>query len=328
MGPASAPHGGFSSEAKSLRASKFAETCLWAVGVAALGYCGYIWSKGWIAQYQGNRELDRSLSEKRASGVTRAGTPAALPELGSLVGRVEIPRLEVSAVVFEGTDDDVLDLGVGHLRGTALPGDDGNVVLAAHRDTFFRGLRKVREHDIVTLTTASGPRRYQVDSTRIVSPFDTAVAGPTPQPTLTLITCYPFEFLGHAPERFIVQAREIVESRQPAPSGIVPVGYAPPAKPIAKTIPKPAARRKIAREQVTAPPNPIAVALADEPVRTQVQSPVSPAGPLAQENPSAAEIAATTADDPTPVSTPAPQKHKLGWMNPVRIIKKIPHPGR
>ena len=120
---------------------------------------------------------------------------------------MEIPKLHLSAVVFQGTDSSVLDDGVGHLEGSALPGQNGNVVLAAHRDTFFRSLRNIKRGDLITVTTPSGIRQYSVDSTEVVSPTDISVAYPTPKPTLTLITCYPFYYVGHAPKRFIVRAR-------------------------------------------------------------------------------------------------------------------------
>jgi sortase A len=95
---------------------------------------------------------------------------------------------------------------VGHIPGTALPGEDGNIVLAAHRDTFFRPLRNIQKGDEIALTTLSGAYRYRVESIQIVGPDDVGVLSPTKQPTLTLVTCYPFYFVGSAPKRFIVRA--------------------------------------------------------------------------------------------------------------------------
>lgn len=181
-----------------LRASKWAEVCLWGGGISLLGYCAFVEVKAWEAQTRGDQEID-------------AGAVSTAPRMavGSIVGRLEIPRLGMSTVVFEGTDAGILDLGAGHWRGSPLPGENGNVVLAAHRDTFFRGLRNIRQHDVVSVDTTRGTRRYEVDSTRVVEPTDTAVLAPTSRSSLTLITCYPFQFIGRAPKRFIVRATEI-----------------------------------------------------------------------------------------------------------------------
>jgi sortase A len=99
---------------------------------------------------------------------------------------------------------------VGHIRGTPLPGQQGNVALAGHRDTFFRGLRKVLVNDEITLTTLSGSYRYRVDSTKVVKPEETEVLEDDGD-ILTLVTCYPFNFVGSAPRRFIVRARRVLE---------------------------------------------------------------------------------------------------------------------
>jgi sortase A len=115
----------------------------------------------------------------------------------------------VSAVIFEGTDDPVLSKGVGHLTGSALPGLAGNVVLAGHRDSFFRALRNIRGGDTVEVITAEGSRSYSVKTTEIVPPTEVSVLEPTKNPMLTLVTCYPFYYVGHAPKRFIVRGVEI-----------------------------------------------------------------------------------------------------------------------
>jgi sortase A len=199
------------------RVTRWLQRVLLTIGFVLLGFCGAAWLHSRTQQAAGNRELDRILSEKPPSSAK-----ISIPE-GGLVGRVEIPKLHLSAVVFQGTDDKVLDRGVGHLDGSALPGEAGNVVLAAHRDTFFRSLRNIRQGDDITVTTPSGPRQYEVEATEIVDPTETAVAGPTPQPTLTLITCYPFYFVGHAPKRFIVRARALDDSAQLATAKPAPV---------------------------------------------------------------------------------------------------------
>ena len=124
------------------------------------------------------------------------------------MGRIEIPRVGVSAVVLEGSDDTTLRRGVGHIPETSLPGV-GNVGLAAHRDSFFRGLKDIRKNDIIRLQTLEGTFRYRVEWTEIVQPEETQVLRQEGTSELTLVTCYPFYYLGSAPKRFIVRAREV-----------------------------------------------------------------------------------------------------------------------
>ena len=125
------------------------------------------------------------------------------------MGSIEISRLNLSAMVFEGTSDGTLARGVGHLTGSAPPGEPGNLVLAGHRDTFFRKLRGIREGDAITVNAPEGEFEYVVESTAVVSPDATEVLRPGNGATLTLITCYPFRFIGSAPDRFIVRARKV-----------------------------------------------------------------------------------------------------------------------
>jgi sortase A len=190
------------------KASAWIERCLWIAGSIALGYCAFLWGRANYDQAQGNWELDHLA---RTSSRT-SSAPTGSPE-GSLVGRIEIPRLELSAVVFEGTSDDTLARGVGHLKGSATPGARGNVVLAGHRDTFFRELRGIRRGDVVTIEAPEGNSQYRVDSTTIVMPDQTDVVGPSDGATLTLVTCYPFRYIGNAPQRFIVRATKVQKAR-------------------------------------------------------------------------------------------------------------------
>ena len=126
---------------------------------------------------------------------------------GSPIGRLEIPRLNVSVMVLEGAEDQALRMGAGHVRGTDLPGSTGNVAIAAHRDTFFRPLRKIQDNDLIRITTPDGVFEYAVAWTRIVTPTDIKVLDHTDEPSLTLITCYPFSYIGSAPDRFVVRGR-------------------------------------------------------------------------------------------------------------------------
>ena len=129
-----------------------------------------------------------------------------IPEIGSTIGRLHIPSIDLSVVVLNGTDEWVLNQAVGRIEGTALPGQDGNIGIAGHRDRQFRVLRKIRQGDEITLTTTQGTYRYKVADTEIVNPSDTSVLNRSAQPCLTLVTCYPFYYVGHAPKRFVVKA--------------------------------------------------------------------------------------------------------------------------
>ncbi|MFW6175702.1 MAG: class D sortase [Acidobacteriota bacterium] len=128
---------------------------------------------------------------------------------GEPVGRLRIPRLALSVMVAEGADPAVLRRGAGHLPNTALPGRGGNVGIAAHRDRHFRPLKDVTSGDEIVLETVVGTFRYQVEWTRIVPPERVDVLHPTDAPALTLVTCYPFYYVGNAPDRFVVRARRL-----------------------------------------------------------------------------------------------------------------------
>jgi LPXTG-site transpeptidase (sortase) family protein len=134
------------------------------------------------------------------------------PPLGSLIGRLDIPRVGISVMVLEGDGDEILGKAAGHVPATALPGGAGNVVIAGHRDTFFRPLRKIRNDDAIIFTTTQGIYHYKVGSIKKVGPQDVQVLQASDHPELTLITCYPFDYLGPAPMRFVVQAAEIPSS--------------------------------------------------------------------------------------------------------------------
>lgn len=134
--------------------------------------------------------------------------PASLTT-GEPIGTLEIVRVGLSGVVIEGDDDSVLDRAIGHLPDTPLPWHTGNSALAAHRDALFRPLKGVRSGDVLRLKTPHGDFDYRVRETLIVKPEDLWVLDPTPVSMLTLISCYPFNYIGHAPERFIVRAERM-----------------------------------------------------------------------------------------------------------------------
>jgi sortase A len=123
-----------------------------------------------------------------------------------VLGRIEIPRLGISAMIAEGTDPAALRHAVGHVRSTSQPGEPGNVGLAGHRDSFFRGLGGIRENDLIRITTARSTFDYRVRWDIVVDPHRVDVLDSTAAPSVTLVTCYPFHWVGPAPQRFVVRA--------------------------------------------------------------------------------------------------------------------------
>src|SRR5258708_5121539 len=128
---------------------------------------------------------------------------------GDVLGELSVPRLHMSVLVFEGDDGGILKIGAGNIPGTALPLGEGNIGIAAHRDTFFRPLRSIHPNDLITLRTTTGTSQFEVTETEIVRPSYIQVLNPAPGRDLTLVTCYPFSYVGHAPKRFIVHAKRI-----------------------------------------------------------------------------------------------------------------------
>jgi sortase A len=180
----------------------WSQLALFACGAVLLSYCGFVLVDAWIFQQRESHDLERLLRNHPTVKGQRA--PAMLAK--GLIGRLEIPRLGLSAILIEGDDQKTLRRAIGHIPGTPLPGQPGNVALTGHRDTFFRPLRNIRADDIIVVTTVQGEYRYRVVSTKIVSPDNVAVLNPSAGQILTLVTCYPFYFVGAAPERFIVRA--------------------------------------------------------------------------------------------------------------------------
>lgn len=199
------------------------------VGILALGYYLFVSLETRVFQAYEGWQLDqisksnsasfarRPAPTKRAQAQT-VGGPAqhvatqgniSSRRAGGLFGRIQIPRINLSAVILEGDDAKTLRLAVGHIPGTARPGEPGCVALAGHRDTFFQHLGAVRENDSIIVSTLHGNYWYVVDSIKLVQPEDTSILDSGPRPTLTLVTCFPFDFIGSAPQRFIVRAHQI-----------------------------------------------------------------------------------------------------------------------
>jgi sortase A len=170
-------------------------------GAAVLGF-------NWWTLHQADKAQQRAKEWlTRSAAVHRAAPPPV--RRGGVIGELDIPRLRISVMVFEGDDAGILRLGAGHIPGTALSPGSGNIGIAAHRDTYFRALRVIHPHDVIALKTPAGTSRYTVTESKVVRPSDVAVLDQAPGRDLTLVTCYPFSYVGSAPERFIVHARRI-----------------------------------------------------------------------------------------------------------------------
>jgi LPXTG-site transpeptidase (sortase) family protein len=178
-----------------------------AVGVLCLAWVGVTWMQAALFA----RQQRLLWSEERAAAAVREAPARPLPSEapptpGSVIGILDIPRLGFSEIVAEGDGDDVLRVAVGHLPDTPLPWQPGNSALAGHRDQHFRPLADVRIGDRIRLTTRHGDFNYRLREIRIVLPTDLSVLEPTSERQLTLITCYPFTFIGRAPKRFVMLA--------------------------------------------------------------------------------------------------------------------------
>jgi sortase A len=198
------------------------------VGVAALGYVSVALLDARLYQAREARGFEEALRARKAARPSSGlqNPPASLPpsqpdrtatqrvELirgNAAWGRIEIKSAGLSSMIMEGVDRETLRRGIGHIPGTALPGQPGNVALAGHRDTFFRALRNIRKNDEITLVTLDGHFRYRVDFTQVVAPEYTEALNGSDVAILTLVTCYPFSFVGPAPQRYIVRAHMIPE---------------------------------------------------------------------------------------------------------------------
>jgi len=176
------------------------------VGFLALSYVALVLLHARSYQQNANHALDREM-QSSAQGANAVAFPA-LKE-GDVVGRILIPRINVTVAILQGTTPQTLRLGVGHIDGTPLPGEEGNSGIAGHRDTFFRNLRDLRSGDDIQIQSISGVSNYKVDWLQIIDPKDTAILTPSSGSELTLVTCYPFHFIGSAPERFAAHAHKL-----------------------------------------------------------------------------------------------------------------------
>lgn len=216
---------------------KIAEAICWIIAVLALGWFSYVQAEAYFFQGEQSRRLDALLHHRnisaavgsapsaaaaaaadevlpfpaQPSGESSANVPTAPRRVydaapGDLLGRIEIPRLHVSAMIIEGDDTDELRNAVGHIPGTALPWESGNIGLAGHRDSFFRSIGGLRDGDQIVLTTIRGTFQFRAAEFAIVKPDDVGVLSSVQRPALTLVTCYPFRYIGSAPKRFVIRA--------------------------------------------------------------------------------------------------------------------------
>jgi sortase A len=181
-------------------------------GILGLGYAAYVVVDAHAYQ---------AIEETRLSNTPPTQAPLVVAE-GDVIGELRIPRLDLKTILVQGESSKALRRAVGHLPETPLPGEPGNVAIAGHRDSFFRPLRGIQLGDAITIQTPNGEFQYQVESTEVVLPGDVQVLQASNGNTLTLVTCFPFYYVGSAPKRFIVHARQI--GSQPAQS---PVAEAP-----------------------------------------------------------------------------------------------------
>jgi sortase A len=227
------------------RGPRVAGNILLAIGLICLGISAYVYLNRALFQaweswrFDHRQRTEASLSESQpasrphqpaeVSGAPEAQNPSgpqtgrpgwappvskAAPKMDSVpstIGRISIPRLHLTAMVGEGIDDWTLNRAVGHIPSTALPGQAGNVGVAGHRDTFFRALKDLNVNDKIYFSTLDGDYEYQVESLKIVEPSNVGVLAQDSEHILTIVTCYPFYYIGNAPKRFIARARQIGE---------------------------------------------------------------------------------------------------------------------
>ncbi len=170
-----------------------------ASGILAMGYAGFVFADSHAYQ---------ALETKKFK---QAGLLSELHILveGEVIGEIQVPRLGLKAIVVQGDSPANLKRAVGHLSKSALPGEWGNVALAGHRDTFFRTLRDIRLGDEIKFKTRERSFEYLVESIEVVAPTDIRVLESSTGHDLTLLTCFPFHYVGPAPNRFVVRAREV-----------------------------------------------------------------------------------------------------------------------
>lgn len=186
-------------------------------GIFFSGTNSYKFLKGYLLFKMGQVEVSQNKSETNTEEVQAStGQDEELyskkPEIGENIGNLVIPKIEATLPIIHGTAEEELEKGVGHFAGSVLPGESDNSVLSGHRDTVFRRLGEVGKGDLLVVTTSAGEFTYRVNRVRIVDADDRTVIVPKPKATLTVSTCYPFDFIGDAPQRYILVASLVSSS--------------------------------------------------------------------------------------------------------------------
>jgi LPXTG-site transpeptidase (sortase) family protein len=200
---------------------KWLERALLVGGLVLGSWALFIVGQNWYYARMPVPAVDRSErgqvlpGEEAGDPVGTSGAARRHIARGSWLARLEAPTVRLAATVLEGSDDRTLRRAAGHIEYTPFPGEPGNIGIAGHRDTTFYAVRNLKAGDPLTLTTAGRVFDYKVSKTMIVDPKDVEVLDPTEQPALTLVTCYPFNFIGNAPKRFIVRAELVGERERP-----------------------------------------------------------------------------------------------------------------
>lgn len=190
-----------------------AQNAFLVLGCLAVGFCVFVYFHAVLFQAYEHWRFEKviALRTQRTGGPVSLDIHKSLRHLGegASLGRIEVPRLSLSVILVDGVKPRDLQLAVGHIPGTAFPDEMGNVGIAGHRDTFFRELRRIQHDDLIIVRTSTGDTEYSVEWTRVVKPSSVDVLKISAQPILTLVTCYPFYYVGRAPDRFIVRARRV-----------------------------------------------------------------------------------------------------------------------
>ena len=190
-------------EVHSLLLLRWTRNLLFLLGALAISYVGLMLLHARQFQEVANSTLEQRMQEEEQR---KESLPGSAAKEGDLLGRLEIPQLGMKVAILEGTTSQTLAVGVGHIKGTALPGEQGNIGIAGHRDTYFRALKNIHPGDEIRIQTTSGLSRYKVDRFEVVAPRDVSVLASSAASAITLVTCYPFHFIGAAPQRFVVHA--------------------------------------------------------------------------------------------------------------------------
>jgi sortase A len=181
--------------------------------VAGLCLLTYVGSE-YLAMYREQQALHREWDRQQTLAASATAGAAAAPVKDDGLTRVSIQKINLDVIVVEGTNHKALRIGPGHLKNTPVPGENGNAVISAHRDTFFRHIYELEKGDDIQVRREGRTYTFEVTGKKIVDPDDLSVLKNSPDPRLTLITCYPTYYVGPAPKRLVVVARLVTAGEQ------------------------------------------------------------------------------------------------------------------